>query len=93
MRNKNLIKNSGHKLKEPKEIIKKSLHKYRCNLPFKSKVFVFINFSEISRSKEVCDNLPSSFEISDISMIVYHLNASIRSTLFNYKQFYLNIHE
>ena len=29
--------------KEPKEIIEKSIPKYRCNLSFKSKVFDFIN--------------------------------------------------
>ena len=29
--------------KEPKEIVKKSIPKYRCNLTFKSKVFDFIN--------------------------------------------------
>ena len=33
------------------------------------------------RLKEVCDNLPSSFDISDIPMVVYILNPLIRSTL------------
>ena len=38
-------------------------------------------------------NLPSNLDISDILMVVYHLNPSIRLTLFKYKQFvfYLNI--
>ena len=39
--------------------------------------------------------LPSNFDISDIPMVVYNLNPSIRSTLFNYQQFvlYSNIDE
>ena len=57
--------------KEPKEIITK----YRCNLTF--------NLPKILRSKEVSDNLPSNFDVSDIPMVVYNLNPSIRSTLFN----------
>ena len=40
-------------------------------------------------SKEVCDNLPSNFNISHIPMVVYNLNPSIRLTLVNYKQFVL----
>ena len=55
--------------KEPEEIMKKSIPKYRCNLIFKSKAFDFINLLKILRSKEVCDNLPSDFDISDISDI------------------------
>ena len=39
--------------KEPKEIIKKYIPKYRCNLTFKSKAFGFINPPKILRSKEV----------------------------------------
>ena len=54
--------------KEPEEIMKKSIPKYRCNLIFKSKAFDFINLLKILRSKEVCDNLPSDFDISDISI-------------------------
>ena len=38
------------------------------------------------------DSLPSNFEISDIPMVVYNLNPSIRSTLFKYKQFVLHLH-
>ena len=72
--------------KEPKEIIKKSIPNYRCNLTFKSKAFDFINLAQILRSKEVRDNLPSNFSISDIPMVVYNLNPSIRSTLFNIQQ-------
>ena len=77
--------------KEPKEIIKKSIPKYRCNLTFKSKSFDFINLPKILRSKEVCDNLPSYFDISDIPMVVSNLNPSLRSTLFNYKQLVLHL--
>ena len=77
--------------KESKEIIKKSIPKFRCNLSFKSKAFDFINLPKILMSKEVCDNLPSNFNISDIPMVVYNLNPSIRLTLFNYKQFVLRL--
>ena len=77
--------------KEPKEIIKKSIPKYRCNLTSKSKAFDFINIPKILRSKEVRDNLPSNFNISDIPMVVYNLNPSIRSTLLSYKQFVLHL--
>ena len=76
--------------KEPKEIIKKFIPKCRCNLFFKSNAFDFINLPKISRSK-LCDNLPSNFDIFDIPMVVHNLNASIRSTLFNYKQFVLHL--
>ena len=77
--------------REPKVIIKKSIPKYRCNLTFKIKAFDFANLPKILRSKEVCDNLPSNFDISDIPMVVYYLNPSIRSTLVNYKQFVLHL--
>ena len=78
--------------KEPKEIIKKFIPKYRCNLTFKSKAFDFIDLPQILRSKELWDNLPSKF---DIAIVVYFLNPPIRSTLFDYKQFplHLNIYE
>ena len=36
--------------KDPKEIIKTSIPKYRCNVTFKSKAFDFINLSKIVRS-------------------------------------------
>ena len=77
--------------KETKEIIKKYFPKYRCNLTFKSKAFDFINLPKILRSKEVWDHLPSNFNISGIPMVFYNLNPSIRSTLFNYKQFVLHL--
>ena len=77
--------------KEPKETIQWSTPKYRQNLSFKSKAFDFINLPKILRSKEVCDNLPSNFDISDILTVVYNFNPSIRSTFFNYKQFALHL--
>ena len=77
--------------KEPKETIKKYIPKYRCNLTFKSKAFDFINLPKMLKWKEVCDNLPSNFNISDFPMVVYNLNPSIRSILFNYKQFVLHL--
>ena len=55
------------------------------------KAFDFINLLKILKSKEVCDNLPSNFDASDIPMVVYNLNPSIRSILFNYKQFVLHL--
>ena len=39
----------------------------------------------------MCDNLPSNFNISDIPMVVYNLNPSIRLTLLSYKQFVLHL--
>ena len=39
--------------KEPKEIIKKSIAKYRCNLTFKRKAFDFIDLAKILRLREV----------------------------------------
>ena len=68
-----------------KEIIKKSIPKYGCNVTFKSKAFDFINLPKILRWKEVYDNLPPNLDISDIPMVVYNLNPSIRLMLFNYK--------
>ena len=79
-------------LRKPKEIIKKSIAKYRCNLTFKSKAFDFINLLKILRYKKLCDNFTSNFDISDITMVVYNLNPSVRSTLFNFKQFVLDLH-
>ena len=35
----------------------------------------------------MCGNLPSNCNISDILMVVSNLNPSIKSTLFNYRQF------
>ena len=74
-------------LRNLKKLIKKSIPKYRFNLAFKGKAFDFINLPNILRWKEVCDNLPSNFNISDIPMVVYNINPSIRSTMFNYQQF------
>ena len=75
--------------KEPEEILKRS--KYKCNLTFKSSTFDFINLPKILRSKEVCDNFPSNFDIFDIPVVVYNLDPSTRSTLFNYKHFVLHL--
>ena len=64
--------------KEAKETIEKSFPKYRCNWTFKSKAFDFINLPKILKWNEVCNNLPSNFEISDIPTLVYNLNPSTR---------------
>ena len=74
--------------KEPKEIIKKSILKYRCNLIFKSKIFDFINLPKILRSKEMCDNLRSNFDISDILMVVYNLNPPLDRPFLTINNFY-----
>ena len=82
--------------KEPNETIKQlSTSKYRCSLTFKGNAFDFINLPKNLRSKEVCNNLKSNVDISDITMVVYNLNPSIRSAFFNYKQFvpHFNIDE
>ena len=77
--------------KESNETIKKYISKYRCNLTLKSKAFHFTSYPKILTSKKVCDNLSSNLDIFDIPMVVYNLNFSIRSTLFNYKQFVLHL--
>ena len=50
-----------------------------------------INLPKILRSTKVGDNLPSNFDISDISKVVHNLNPSFESTLFNYKGFALRL--
>ena len=54
-------------------------------MTFKSKSFDFINLPKLLRSKKVDNNLPFNVEVSDIPMVIYNLNSSIRSTHFNYK--------
>lgn len=78
--------------KEPKATIinLNTIPKYRGNSTFKSETFNYINLNKILISKEVCINLPSTFGISEIPIAVYNLNFSIRTTLFNYKQFVLH---
>ena len=66
--------------KELKETTKKYNPLYRCNLTFKSKAFEFINLLKIFRLKEMYNNLPSNFEISEIPMIMYNHNPYIIST-------------
>ena len=50
---------------------------------FKSNPFDFINLPKLLRSKKVDDNLPFNVEVSDIPMVIYNLDSSIRSTHFN----------
>ena len=49
-----------------------------------SKAFNFINLAKVLRQKEVCDNLQSKSNISDTLVVVYNINSSFKSTLFNY---------
>lgn len=69
--------------KEPKATIinLNTIPKYRGNSTFKSETFNYINLNKILISKEVCINLPSTFGISEIPIVVYYLNFSIRTTL------------
>ena len=73
--------------KEPKQTKKRSPPKYKCNITFSNKALDYINLPKILRSNEASSNLPSNFCESDIPMVVYSLNSSIRSKLFNYKRF------
>ena len=49
-------------------------------MTFESKSFDFISLPKLLRSKKVYNNLPFNFEVSDIPMVIYNLNSSIRST-------------
>ena len=49
-----------------------------------SKAFNFINLAKVLRQKEVCDNVQSKSNISDILVVVYNISSSFKSTLFNY---------
>ena len=81
--------------KEPKETIKICIPKYRCNLSLSDVSLLILSIFLKLRLKEVCGIFPFNFDISDFPMVVYTLSPSIRSTIFNYKQFvlHLNIEE
>ena len=72
---------------EPVTTRKRSTPKYRCNVLFSNKALDFINLSKLLRSPESITNMPSLIEKSDIPMIIYSLNQSIRSKIFNYNTF------
>lgn len=67
-----------------------TIPEYRDNSTFKSETFNYINLHKILISKEVCNNFPSTFDISLIPIVVYNLSFSIRTTLFKCKQFVLH---
>ena len=54
-----------------------------------------MSLPQIFRLKEMRNALPSNFDVSDISIMVYDLNPPNLSNLFHYKQFalHLNIDE
>ena len=58
----------------------------RCHITFDNKAIDFINIQRIFRDNEVVDQLPKDLK-TDIPMVVYRLTDTIRSKLFNYKNF------
>ena len=57
-----------------------------CHIKFNNKAVDFINLQKIFRHKEVRNALPSHL-IQDSPTVVYQLSDTIRSKLFNYKEF------
>ena len=72
---------------EPTQPSKRTIPKYRVDISFVNKGLDFINLPSILRSNEVIENCPFQLEKSEIPMVVYSLNQSIRSKIFNYKDF------
>ena len=64
----------------------KTVPSNRCHITFDNKAVDFINVQRIFREKEVVDLLPHDLK-GDIPMVVYKLTDTIRSKLFNYKDF------
>ena len=72
---------------EPAIRKKRPIPKYRCNLSFSNKALDFINLSKLLRSQISMASLPQQMDKTDIPMIIYTLNRSIRSKIFNYNEF------
>jgi len=65
---------------------KKSPPSNCCHIKFNNKAMDFINIHKIMRDKDTIDALPQDLS-NDIPTIIYQLTDSIRSKLFNYKEF------
>ena len=69
---------------------KKSPPSNCCHIKFDNKAMDFINIQKIIRDKDTVNSLPHDFR-NDIPTVVYQLTNSIRSKLFNYKDFVQNL--
>ena len=76
---------SSHVWKPPPVIKQKSVSKFRLNVNFCNKGIDFINLSKILNTPELVQLLPPSFN-KETPMVVYNLEKSIRSKIFNYKE-------
>ena len=65
---------------------KKSPPSNCCHIKFNNKALDFINIHKIMRDKDTVDSLPRDLR-NDIPTVIYQLTDSIRSKLFNYKDF------
>ena len=68
----------------------KSAPTNRCHISFNNKALDFININRILKSKDVVNTLPINLR-SDSPTVVYQLTDTIRSKLFNYKEFVQSI--
>ena len=84
-----IIKSKIGKPPSPR-VSKKTAPTNRCHISFNNKALDFININRILKDKEVINTLPSNLR-SDSPTIVYQLTDTIRSKLFNYKEFVQSI--
>ena len=77
-----------HKIGKPPPAVssKKSAPSNCCHIKFSNKALDFINPQRIFKSKDVRDALPHDLR-NDNPTVIYHLTDTIRSKLFNYKEF------
>ena len=71
-------------------VSKKTAPTNRCHISFNNKALDFININRILKDKEIVNTLPSNLK-SDSPTVVYQLTDTIRSKLFNYKEFVQSI--
>ena len=71
-------------------VSKKAAPSNRCHISFNNKALDFININRILRSNDVVNTLPTNLR-SDSPTVVYQLTDTIRSKLFNYKEFVQSI--
>ena len=71
-------------------VSKKAAPTNRCHISFNNKALDFININSILRSNDVVNTLPTNLR-SDSPTVVYQLTDTIRSKLFNYKEFVQSI--